>query len=29
VTDMRVMNADGTGDRAILANTIFSVIAFE
>jgi len=25
MTDIRVMNADGTGDRAILANTLFSV----
>ncbi len=25
LTDIRVMNADGTGDRAILANTVFSV----
>jgi Tol biopolymer transport system component len=25
ITDIRVMNADGTGDQAILANTTFSV----
>jgi len=25
VTDIRVMNVDGTGDQAILANTVFSV----
>ncbi len=25
MTDIRVMNADGTGDHAILANTVFSV----
>jgi len=25
LTDIRIMNADGTGDRAILANTVFSV----
>jgi Tol biopolymer transport system component len=25
LTDIRVMNVDGTGDRAILANTLFSV----
>ena len=25
LTDIRVMNADGTGDHAILANTVFSV----
>jgi TolB protein len=25
MTDIRIMNADGTGDRAVLANTLFSV----
>lgn len=25
ITDIRIMNADGTGDRAVLANTVFSV----
>ena len=25
MTDIRVMNADGTGDHTILANTVFSV----